>query len=83
MFNAREWRPRPAGLVAVRTGVKDLLRRTKVRKEDIRAVGVTGDDYGLVCLDEEGSTLNLVHLGPQADLEEYSEGFTSAIAPVI
>ena len=64
---------------AVRTGVKDLLRRTKVRKEDIRAVSVTGDDYGLVCLDEEGSTLNLVHLGPQADLEAYSEGFTSAI----
>ncbi|TVR42608.1 MAG: hypothetical protein EA402_11385 [Planctomycetota bacterium] len=63
---------------AVRTGIKDLLRRGKVRKEEIRSIGVTGDDYGLVCVSREGLALNNVHLSPHDDLIPYADAFTEA-----
>lgn len=58
---------------AVRTGCKDLLRRNKIRKDDIRAVGITGDDVGLVGVDDSGKALNTSHLEPHAEIAPYAD----------
>ncbi len=41
---------------AARTGIKELLRRAGLRPEQIRSIGITGDE-GMVALDREGRAL--------------------------
>lgn len=56
---------------AVRTGTKDLLRRCKVRKDDVRSVGICGPDQGVVCIGADGEVLSPSYLLPQPDLPQF------------
>ena len=47
---------------AARTGIKELLRRAKLKPDQIRAIGVTGDD-ACVLIDREGKSLVPASLG--------------------
>ena len=48
---------------AARTGIKELLRRAKLKPDQIRCIGLTGDD-GCVLIDREGNSLVPATLGP-------------------
>lgn len=47
---------------AARTGIKELLRRAALRPEQIRSIGLTGDE-AIVALDAEGRALSPAVLG--------------------
>jgi xylulokinase len=47
---------------AARTGIKELLRRAKLKPDQIRCIGVTGDD-ACVLIDREGRSLVPASLG--------------------
>lgn len=53
---------------AARTGIKELLRRTKLRADQIRCIGVTGDE-ACVALDKAGKALCPAALGPDPRAE--------------
>lgn len=53
---------------ATRTGIKELLRRTKLRPEQIRCIGVTGDE-ACVAIDRAGKVLCPATLGPDPRAE--------------
>ncbi len=48
---------------AARTGIKELLRRAKLRPDQIRCIGVTGDE-ATVLVDKDGKSLCHATLGP-------------------
>jgi xylulokinase len=48
---------------ATRTGIKELLRRAKLKPDQIRCIGLTGDD-GCVLIDRDGNSLVPATLGP-------------------
>jgi xylulokinase len=48
---------------AARTGIKEILRRASLRPEQIRSIGVTGDD-AVVALGKDGRALCPAMLGP-------------------
>ncbi len=50
---------------AARTGIKELLRRAKLKPDQIRCIGVTGDE-ACVLIDNEGKSLVAATLGPDA-----------------
>src|SRR5690606_4529400 len=50
---------------AARTGIKELLRRTRIPANAIRCIGLTGDSHGFAALDREGKTLCPATIGPQ------------------
>ena len=58
---------------ALRTGAKDLLRRTGVSNTDILAIGITGPNAGAVCLSAKGSILCQTSLGANDTLVPYAE----------
>jgi len=47
---------------AARTGIKELLRRAKLKPDQIRCIGITGDD-ACVLIDNEGTSLANATLG--------------------
>jgi xylulokinase len=49
---------------AARTGIKEILRRAKLKPDQIRCIGVTGDGDSLVALSKEGKVLCPSTLGP-------------------
>ena len=63
---------------AARTGIKELLRRAGLRSEQIRSIGVTGDD-SIVALDAQGKALAPVILGPDYRCQAYVEQVTKLV----
>ncbi len=53
---------------AARTGIKELLRRASLRPEQVRAIGITGED-ALVALDRAGKALCPAVIGADARAE--------------
>ena len=49
---------------AVRTGIKELLRRHQVGPEQVRGVGISGISDGAVLVDAEGEVLGYTAFGP-------------------
>jgi xylulokinase len=64
---------------AVRTGTKDLLRRADVRKDDVRAVGVTAVEAGVVPLGADGALLATCRLFSGGDQEEDARRLAEAV----
>ncbi len=63
---------------AARTGIKEILRRASLRPEQIRSIGVTGDD-GIVAVDKEGKALCPTSLGPDPRCADYVEQLTKTV----
>lgn len=66
---------------AVRTGVKELLRKANLPAERIRAVGLSGDSSGFAICDKEGRSLCSTVLGPDARAEVAAGEFSRAVGP--
>jgi len=56
---------------ALRTGIKDLLRRHKIKKSDLRGVGITGPDHGAACLDDQGRVLCQTPIAPNEEVDDW------------
>jgi xylulokinase len=61
---------------AVRTGVKEILRRCHRQANHIRSIGLTGDSQGIVALDADGKVLCPTTLGPDPRVVPYAESLT-------
>jgi len=64
---------------AARTGVKELLRRTRITAASIRCIGLTGDSHGFAALDREGRSLCSVTMGPQADAAPFVDALIAQV----
>lgn len=64
---------------AARTGIKELLRRSKVTASAIRCIGVTGDSHGFAALDREGKPLCPSVIGPQAEAVPFVETLVKTV----
>lgn len=63
---------------AARTGIKELLRRCSLKADQIRSIGVTGDD-ALVALDRDGKTLCPATLGPDPRCQPFVESLVKTV----
>jgi xylulokinase len=63
---------------AARTGIKEVLRRSKVRAEQIRCIGLTGDE-ACVALDKAGKVLCPTVLGPDPRAEATAKQLQSRV----
>lgn len=66
---------------AVRTGVKELLRKANLSAERIRAVGLSGDSSGFAVCDKEGKSLCPTVLGPDLRAEAAAAEFARSVGP--
>jgi xylulokinase len=64
---------------AVRTGVKEILRRCHRQANHIRSIGLTGDSQGIVALDADGKVLCPTTLGPDPRVVPYAESLTKTV----
>jgi xylulokinase len=58
---------------AVRTGIKEILRRANLKAEHIRCIGVTGESDSLVPIAKDGKVLCPAVLGPDPRVASYVE----------
>ncbi len=63
---------------AARTGIKEILRRASLKADQVRCIGVTGDE-GLVALDRTGKVLCTATLGADPRAEEHVEALTKVV----
>jgi xylulokinase len=64
---------------AVRTGIKEILRRAHVKPEHIRAIGVTGESDSLIAIAKDGKVLCPSVLGPDPRAESQVEAVKKSI----
>lgn len=66
---------------AVRTGIKELLRKANLPAERIRAVGLSGDSYGFAACDKDGKALCPTVLGPDTRAEGSAQEYARLVGP--
>lgn len=63
---------------AARTGIKELLRRAGLKPDQVRCIGITGDE-ACVPLDRAGKTLGTACLGPDPRIAEEVEALSTRV----
>jgi len=64
---------------AVRTGIKELLRRSGRTSSHIRCIGLTGDSSGVVALGKDGKVLCPTTLGPDPRVAPHVDELVRAV----
>jgi xylulokinase len=64
---------------AVRTGIKEILRRSHRSAANIRCIGLTGDSNGIVALNKDGKVLCQTVLGPDKRAAPFAEQLTKSV----
>lgn len=66
---------------AARTGIKEMLRKSAIDPDRIRAVGLSGDSHGLAVVAKDGRSLCATVLGPDARCREAAAELARLVGP--